>query len=235
MRSLFFLCAVLASELCFAQPSNASRIQAAQMKQAEIDRLALQQTEWDMSKKLSPFLPLGNGPKPPGGDTPPETAREGVAVDLHHWQFAVLEVIDANNCLLILDSKIYWLENFSTKGLATDDKVFLAAKVKSTGTKDYQSVQGKMTVRKFAFLSKEELEKEAAAEAAEREAKEWPEWRSTAGTTIKAKFIGGAGGVQLQTKDGRKLTVPLSKFVEEDREKLREMINEWRKKKSERR
>lgn len=187
---------------------------------------------WRNGKKLTPLQSLQvNGPKPKGGDTPPNEVAEGRAADLHNWHFKVLEVVDANNCLLMLGERVYWLENFPTKGLVTDDSVFLVSMVRNTGTKDYLSARGKMTVQKFAFLSKAELEKEREAEAAEQEAKEWPEWRSTAGTTIKAKFMGGAGGVQLQTKEGRRLTVPLSKFVEEDREKLRELISEWKKKK----
>lgn len=229
MRTLIFLCVVMLSTIVHAQELGSAA--AARILQQQANDAALEQAEWSIGKKLSPILPQSNGPKPPGGDTPPDALNEGVATDLHHWQFVVLEIIDANNCLLTLSEKVYWLENFPTKGLATDDKVYLISKVRHTGTKDYRSVSGKMTVRKFAFLSKDELEKEREAEAAEREAREWPEWRSTAGTTIKAKFIGGAGGAQLQTKEGRKLTVPLSKFIDEDKEKLRQLISEWKKKK----
>lgn len=227
MLAITFLFVAAVSASCRGQEIGSA---AAVRLQAEMANRALKdEADWNVAKKLSPTPLLGKGKKPLGGETPPDKVAEGESAELHFWEFVVVDIIDARNCTLMLAGKVIWLADYPTAGLASDDKVYLVGKVKNIGTAEYTSLAGqKRVVRKFAFLPKEEIEKEIAARAAEAEAKEWPEWRSTAGTTIKAKFIGGAGGVQLQTKDGRKLLVPLSKFVDEDKEKLRELIKEWR-------
>ena len=227
MRYLVFALAVLVADVCQAQRLLTRG--SSERSQSAIDSEA----HWHFAKKLSTGLvPMGmKQPTSPGMD--PDNMEEGHVGKLDFWSFKVLDVIDDKNVLLSLgSSRIVWLKDFPTKGLVDEQSVRLIGDMECTGTKSYgTAIGGSRTVKVVRFISAEELAKadaEEAARNAERERRDeeasYVTWHSKAGTTIVAKFVSWSlGKVELLTKDGRKLTVPVSSFTDEDAEKLRQL------------
>jgi hypothetical protein len=238
---------VIAFALCLV-PGNACLAQqvgsaAGYAAIAGAQRAAMEQeAEWNAAKKLS-VLPLPVGLKPSNGSDGLDIDKlsEGQVEKMDYWDFRVLSIVDDKNLLLQLGtSRTFWLEGFPTKDLVDNQSVRLIGPIEIRGTKEYTTaIGGLRTVRVLRFVSedrvrnweKEEADRKGAEEQAKEEAM-YQTWHSKAGTQVVAKFIDWRSGkVELLTKDGRKLSVPVSALTDDDAEKARELNRQMRAKK----
>lgn len=188
---------------------------------------AMQQVvDWNEAKKLS-VLPVTVSPPFQQGPDPLTVEKEQL-VDFIYWNFKVLDIIDAKNCLLQLGRETtIWLEEFPTDGLVDDQKVRLVGQLRCTGTKSYPTaIGGKRSVKSFAFISREEMRKEEERLKELEKAREealWRTFKSKVGTEVEAKLVSYQFnvGVVLVKRDGTKITVPLAKFTDEDQQWIR--------------
>jgi hypothetical protein len=86
------------------------------------------------------------------------------------------------------------------------------------------------------FLTEAELAKRSPTSSRPKKTNQTNEkdlyqtWHSNAGTEVVAKFVGfSTGKVELLTKDGRSLKLPLSVFTDSDAAELRKLIRAARK------
>lgn len=230
MRLILAIATVLLAIPCgnLTAQSNRTKVgnaMAARMRAEMHERIA-----WNEAKKLSRRkgvdFPRRDVESLRNNELQPETVGWIVG-----WPLRVLDVLDDENCLLISRSRgTLWLTGYDTEGLVDEESVRVYDPVKMVGTKEYQAVSGgTRRVKQIRMLNAEE-EREWLAEQEEAERlDEYPEWTSSVGSTVRAKFLRYVGGrVLLETIEGRELRLRLSDFADESADRLRELIQEAR-------
>lgn len=194
--------------------------------------------EWQNATKLS-LDPVPANLAQPGGGTDFEKMQKGDFGNFAFWAFKVLQIIDNENMLLVLGSgKLIWLKGYPTDALADGQKVRLVGICQMIGTESYANASGSTsTVRVFKMLSdrqakelQEELAQQAREQAEQERIAQMETFTAKTGHTVEARFLGNRGAlIYLETREGRKITVPLSKFADESADRIRELIAESKK------
>ena len=156
------------------------------------------------------------------------------------WSFRVLKVASKSSVFLVSDKGVIQLNRFDTRGLRNEQPVRLLGPIRVDGNSPVRAPNGtRQTALVVHFLTEAELAKRSPTSSRPKKTNETNEtnekdryqtWHSNAGTEVVAKFVGfSKGKVELLTKDGRSLKLPLSVFTDSDTAKLRKLIRAARK------
>jgi len=153
------------------------------------------------------------------------------------WSFRVLKVASESSVFLVSDRGVIQLNRFNTRGLRNEEPVRLLGPIRVDGNSPVRAPNGtRRTALVVHFLTEAELAKRSPTSSRPSETNQTDEedhyqsWHSNAGTEVVAKFVGfSKGKVELLTKDGRSLKLPLSVFTDSDTAKLRKLIRAARK------
>ncbi len=177
---------------------------------------------WGESKKLAHDRnEIPNSAPVENSASLPSVADNTTYHNFSCWMFSIESIIDKDNMILRFGGRNvshYWLTGYPTKGLSDNDKVSLIGLVKVVEPKSYVTVLGaKKTLKTFAILTKEELDKERL----EQEEKQLAE-RMRHAATFQLKDGSEIEGVAIQSKKGiitlvtrdkKKREVPLADFT----------------------
>ncbi len=152
------------------------------------------------------------------------------------WPLRVIQVLDQTHLLLGNETLLLRLDGFETRGLQPQQPVRLLGPVRIDQQLPANALPGeRRPVFVIRFVTPEESATQPnnrgqaatgkPAIGGETNSEEgYSVWHSTAGTEVKAKFVGySQGKVELLTVDGRTLRLPFSVFTDADAKRLREL------------
>lgn len=211
MRSISVIC------LLFALGSAVSA-QRLLTGSADARMQALEErANWNAAKKISLAKVEQAGPRP-------GALREHHDKQIGHieqWDYSVLQIIDANNMLLVVGrQEPIWLEGYPTKEFADGDQVRVLGDVLIDGKKKYMTPLGvKKTVWRFQLLT-DEMRKEMS----------FREWKSANGKySTEAVFLDFRDGkVVLEKRDGKTVSMRPEALSREDIQHYRAVLKERR-------
>lgn len=172
-----------------------------------------------------------------------EQLKPGVKGHLESIPFAIVQVIPQESKVLLrhYDKKRYFmLSNYTSNEITNNQFGLIFGYVEIGPAVTYETVLGTNTALTIRLLSKkeagtldDEIDKQVKLELAADLRAEYPEWKFTDGTTLQAKFVRYSGGsVELITIDQKTVRRKIVDFHEVDRDSIRKLIQDQRKKKS---
>jgi hypothetical protein len=195
-----------------------------------------QEADWNVARKLS--LRKGIDPKRMPfprmecEDTSIDEMEVGEVGKMRYWNFKVLSIVDADNCLLLLGTKVYWLTGYPTDSLSDGQAVRLADPVQLQEPRKYESAIGAVkTVRCLKMLAPEESDKWEAEHKKRRSlGPGYEEYQLADGTTFLGKYLESKNGAIFADDTGKKVRRKLEDFSEESQNKIREQMKAKRRK-----
>lgn len=131
------------------------------------------------------------------------------------WIVTVVRIVDGKNCILSIHrgKTFFWLEDYPTEGLFTDQKLFVFGEIKVVGSKTVGGIQ----MRSMRLTNPEEVKKQKAEAAKARLEASYRKWERKDGKTLEARFDSYKGGnVILLTKDSREVKIKPSELSKGD-------------------
>lgn len=210
-----------------------AQLQAQKQSRTLTGRGALneEQIAWESVKKISFFpeeIPKLVPTPSPAFD--PDTVPIGAESRFDCWKFRVSQIIDGQNCIVMLGRRTFWMANYPTKHLADDEAFHVVGPVKMLESKQYNTVAGSTkTVRVFSVMSPENMRDERAKTYAER--LEVIELKD--GTSITVCAVGqGKGVFTVVDKSGDLTELALKDLPPDSVTKLKKQLKPQQKSKS---
>jgi hypothetical protein len=195
--------------------------------------------QWRDARKLYAIVRYKQQPSahPPRQCLPLEKLQVGQTGLIDCWSFRVLKVASASSVFLISEKGVIQLNRFDTRGLRNEEPVRLLGPIRVDGKSPVRDTNGtRRTALVVHFVTDTELANRSPTSSRPSKTNQTAEeerfqtWHSNAGTEVVAKFVGfSTGKVELLTKDGRSLKLPLSVFTDSDAAELRKLIRAARK------
>lgn len=219
------LCIVTIAVASLSERSYAQRnLSGAARAQEEMMEM---QMRWNASKKLTlrKDLDVKKLPFPLQGEDRLDEMEVGDIAKVGYFHFQILSIVDDQNCLLSLGSKVYWLTGYPTEGLSDDQAVRLVDPVKLQEPRK----DGSRTVRCLKMLEPEESDKwEARAKTQDKRNKrgqDFQTYKLADGEEFFASVLEiRANGVLFEDEDGKKVRKQMKDFDEESQGRIREQI-----------
>ncbi len=179
------------------------------------------QADWNNATKLSLTQVI---PKTPPNQSqcvdPDKIPLNGFGL-IGCWYFEVGSIINDDTMLITIGKYTYWMEGYSTKLLASGEKIRILDPVQFVGMKDYNTVLGAgKRVRHFKVMTKAQ---QLLAERAKRE--EDAETWIVDGKELKARFVCYKNNVViLEDAEGEMQKHRISQFDPTSAAKIRDLV-----------